>query len=95
MSTAPRPNPTASVEQNPKPVPAATIESLLIGDRDTAKLLGLGVRTLHRLRAGGEVPAPLKLGGRVLWRRLDIESFVELGCDMPRWKALQARRGGR
>ena len=37
----------------------------------------ISLRTLERWRSIGEGPAFLKLGGRVLYRREDIEAFEE------------------
>lgn len=57
--------PTESV---PAAVPAEP--ALLLAAPEAARLCGISPATWHRLRAAGKVgPAPIRLGGRVLWRR--------------------------
>jgi excisionase family DNA binding protein len=55
-----------------------------------AKLLGIGKATVWRLVAAGQLPPSVKLARRRLWRVADVESFVACGCDVERWRALQA-----
>lgn len=53
---------------------------LLVGRDDAAALVGVSVATWDRLTAAGKTPAPVKLGGRVLWRTSDLELWTDLGC---------------
>ncbi len=53
---------------------------LLIDVREAAELLGIGTRTVWRLHSGGRIPAPIRLGGAVRWRRAELLAFVEAGC---------------
>jgi predicted DNA-binding transcriptional regulator AlpA len=53
-----------------------------------------------RDHAAGCIPAPVKLGGRTLWRAEELRGWVAAGCPARRtWEALQAARsapkGGR
>lgn len=53
---------------------------LLVGRETAASLVALSVATWDRLTAAGKTPAPVKLGGRVLWRTSDLELWTNLGC---------------
>jgi excisionase family DNA binding protein len=60
------------------PEPAAT--PALLDVRAVAKLLGCSTRHVYRLSDGGQMPAPLKLGALVRWRRQAIEDWIAAGC---------------
>jgi predicted DNA-binding transcriptional regulator AlpA len=65
--------------------------ALLIPDTAAAALAGVSRATWHRLRAAGKIPAPVKLGRKVLWRRAEIESWIVASCpDLETWNAIQA-----
>ena len=53
---------------------------LLVSAEKLAQMLDISVRSLWRLRVGGKIPAPVRLGGSVRWRLSDIESWVAAGC---------------
>lgn len=44
--------------------------------REVAEHLGCGVSTVWRLTKQGEIPAPMKIGGMVRWRREEMERFT-------------------
>jgi predicted DNA-binding transcriptional regulator AlpA len=48
-----------------------------------ARFLGLSPSTLAKMRLSGNSPKFLKLGRRVLYRRIDLESWLEsrLACN--------------
>jgi excisionase family DNA binding protein len=73
----------------------AAVAPLLIDAVGVARLLGIGKATVWRLVAAGQLPPSLKLGRRRLWRMADLESFVACGCDVDRWRALNATEGRR
>jgi len=52
---------------------------LLLTDQQTAELIGISRRQVHRLRSTGDLPAPVQVPGcrMTRWRRADIEEFVE------------------
>ncbi len=53
-------------------------DRLLIGVNDVARILSLGVRTVWRLTARGELPQPVTIGGRLKrWERAAIETWVQ------------------
>jgi predicted DNA-binding transcriptional regulator AlpA len=65
---------------------------LLISDRAAAALAGVSRAHWHRLRAAGKVPAPVRLGRKVLWRRSELVTWIEAGCpDARTWQAMQAQ----
>ena len=49
---------------------------MLMTARETASALAVSVRTLWRLAATGEVPAPIQVGGSTRWVRKQIEAYV-------------------
>ena len=53
---------------------------------------GTRVRKWSKMRdnAAGRIPAPVKLGGRTLWRRKELLRWVKAGCpDRGAWDALE------
>ncbi len=68
-----------------------TLDALLIPDTAAAALAGVSRATWHRLRAAGKLPAAVKLGRTVRWRRDEIVAWIEAGCpDGRTWAAIQA-----
>ena len=61
-------------------IATATIEPLLLDAREAAGLCGVGRTHWLTMSAEGLVPMPLHLGRRVLWRRAELERWVEAGC---------------
>jgi predicted DNA-binding transcriptional regulator AlpA len=72
-------------------------EPLMVRATAAARLCGVSEATWHRLRAAHQTPAPLRLGGSILWRVSDLKLFVEWGCpNRKEFEArLQAERGRR
>ena len=62
----------------------------LLNREDTALFLAkIGVSTLDSYSAAGDVPAPIKLGGRVCWSRAELEAWCQYGCPhRTLWKKL-------
>lgn len=59
---------TAELKQLPAP--------LLVNSVEACQLLAISPATLRRYVAAGKVPAPLRVGGVVRFRRADLEAFV-------------------
>jgi predicted DNA-binding transcriptional regulator AlpA len=81
--------------ERPAPTAAAGEPPLLVGADRAASMCGISPASWYRLKAAGKTPAPVKLGGRVLYRSADLQLWVALGCP-PRKefeirKAAQAR----
>jgi predicted DNA-binding transcriptional regulator AlpA len=70
-------------------------EPLLVRAPEAAYLCGISEASWHRLSAAERTPAPVRLGGSVLWRVSDLKLFVEWGCpDRKEFEArIQAERG--
>ena len=55
--------------------------ALLVSADTGAKLLGIGRSHFYGLHSSGRLgPMPVKLGNRTLWRRKDLELWVDAGC---------------
>lgn len=59
---------------------AAAVEPLLLPAQEAAALCAVGEASWWRYQSAAKIPAPVKLGGRTLWRRADLELWIELGC---------------
>ncbi|CAN5218557.1 hypothetical protein BH11PLA2_BH11PLA2_02850 [soil metagenome] len=71
---------------------AMSVESpakLMLRRPEAAAACGKGTSTWDRLTAAGLTPAPVKLGGSVLWCSDELAAWVRHGCP-PRaeWAAL-------
>ena len=57
------------------------MDSLLLSAENAAKLLGIGRSHFYGLHSSGRLgPLPIKLGGRTLWNRKELEAWVESKC---------------
>ncbi len=65
----------------------------LLAVRQVAELLAVDRSTVWRMRAAGELPEPVRLGGpasrKVRWRADELAHWIATGCPRP------ARIGGR
>ena len=59
---------------------ASTEVALLVGRTGSARLSAVSPASWDRLTSAGKNPRPIKLGGRVVWRRSDLEAWIKLGC---------------
>jgi predicted DNA-binding transcriptional regulator AlpA len=57
-----------------------TIEPELLTTAQTAKLLGIGERSLWRHSRDGTAPASVSIGRAVRYRRSEILEWVAAGC---------------
>ena len=53
------------------------IEPRLLGKREVAVYLGISLSTVIRWHKSGELPAPIKLGKRILWDRHQLDLMIE------------------
>jgi predicted DNA-binding transcriptional regulator AlpA len=88
LTSAPNPAPA---EQSPAGAAAHSVPRFLLRRREAAAACGLSPATWDRLCAAGKTPAPLRLGGALVWRVAELASWVEAGCP-PRaeWEARRA-----
>lgn len=71
-------------------------EPLLLSVDDTARLLGLGRRTLYSLMNSGKICPSYRLGGRRCFRRDDLNRWVEMGMpSLERFQVLTGQGGRR
>ncbi len=66
---------------------------LVVDARRLAPLLCAGVRTVRTWDAAGKLPAPIRIGGRVVWRVDEIRAWLAAGApNRETWAALRAAR---
>jgi len=58
---------------------ASTVEPLLVGKAEAARLTGISARSIDRLVSCGKFLLPIRLGGRGLWDRLALEAGGRAG----------------
>ena len=63
---------------------------LVVDARRLAKFLCAGLRTIRSWDAAGKLPAPIHIGGKVVWRTAEIREWLAAGA--PRRDEWQARR---
>jgi excisionase family DNA binding protein len=61
----------------------------LMSAREVAEYLGISLRTVWRWNASAKLPAPMRHGRVVRWRRTEVEDFVttspgKRGTERPR-----------
>lgn len=67
---------------NPAPRDGALADLTLLNVRQMAELLGVHPRSVWRLAQMGEIPAPIRLGGRVVrWRLSDLRDRLDTQSD--------------
>lgn len=66
----------------------------LVADaRRLAALLAVGLRTVRTWDAAGKLPAPVRIGGRVVWRLDELRAWLDAGApDRETWAAIRAAR---
>ena len=66
----------------------------LVADaRRLAVMLCAGVRTVRTWDAAGKLPAPVRIGGRVVWRVDEIRAWLAAGApSRTEWEARRATR---
>jgi predicted DNA-binding transcriptional regulator AlpA len=82
------------VEPNSSMSSPAGFVALLVPAEEAGRLCGVSEATWWRLHAAAKVPAPVRLGGRTLWRRAELVAFCEAGCpDRRTWELLRSKGG--
>jgi predicted DNA-binding transcriptional regulator AlpA len=67
------------------------LSPLVVDARRLAKLLCCGLRTVRTWDAGGKLPGPIRIGGRVVWRVAEIRAWLVAGApDRETWAAIRA-----
>jgi excisionase family DNA binding protein len=60
--------------------PARDDLAALLDVRDVAARLNCSPRHVYRMADGGQMPAPVRLGALVRWRRQDLDAWLAGGC---------------
>ncbi len=60
--------------------PSASVDPLLLTALQAAALCGKSPRTWRSWHSAGWVPAPLRIGRSLLWRRDELIAWVAAGC---------------
>ena len=71
--------------------PSADAPAALLDVRTVAAELGCSQRHIYRLADAGRMPAPVKLGALVRWRRDELVSWIANGCPSCR---RDSKKGG-
>ncbi|MBM3984010.1 MAG: helix-turn-helix domain-containing protein [Planctomycetes bacterium] len=70
---------------------AVSAGALVVDAKGLAGLLGCGVRTIRTHDAAGKLPAPVRIGGRVVWRVSEIHDWLDADApDRATWDARRA-----
>jgi predicted DNA-binding transcriptional regulator AlpA len=78
------------------PDKSASPDTLLVGADVAGPMCGRSEASWWRDLAAKRIPAPIKLGGRTLWRVQELRDWVDAGCpDRRTWEALRRQKGGR
>jgi len=56
------------------------LSSLLLSTAETAKLLGVSIRTWYTWDQLGKIPKPVRIGRKLFWRRDEITAWIEAEC---------------
>ena len=57
---------------------------LLLNKIEVGETLSLSQSTIDRMTRENKLPAPIKIGGRVLWRYNDLKEWTERLVDEPK-----------
>lgn len=77
----------------PSPRRRRKLSPLVVDARRLARLLCCGVRSIRTWDAAGKLPAPIRIGGRFVWRLAEIRAWLAAGApDRETWAALVAAR---
>ena len=62
--------------------------ALLVSADTAATLLGISKRLFYSMHSSGKLgPLPIKFGSRSLWRRKELEAWVDGGCkERQQWE---------
>jgi len=75
------------------PLPTSAPDPLVADARSLAALLDVGLRTVRTWDSSGKLPAPVRIGGRVVWIIDDIRAWLAAGApDRTTWAAIRAAR---
>lgn len=83
---------SAANERTVGPEPRPSVCAELLDVKAVAALLGgCSIRHVYRLADAGRMPRPIKLGTLVRWRRSELISWLDSGCQPIRSEKATAR----
>jgi hypothetical protein len=69
---------------------------LTVDAKGLAELLGIGLRTVRALDAGGKLPRGLFLAARKVWRVAEVRAWLAAGApDRQTWEEIRRTGKGR
>ena len=67
-------------------------EPLLLDAKQAAAMLNIGRTHLYALHSSGQLPLPLRLGRRTLWRADELKKWVLAGCpSRQKWITMRGK----
>jgi len=85
--------PSESPIKGKKPKKGRKLPLLAVDAKRLALMLSCGVRTVRTHDAAGKLPAPIRVGGRVLWRVAEIRAWLDAGApDREAWESIRSAR---
>ena len=85
----------SSISNGDAPAHVPTIQAMLVPADVAGSMCARSEASWWRDHAAGRIPAPIKLGGRTLWRVQELRDWVEAGCPSRKnWETLKATRNG-
>ncbi len=77
----------------PDQISAPTPAPLVVDAKALAQMLGKSLRTIRKLDSSGILPAPIRIGGSVVWAIEEIRDWIAAGAPARKnWNALRATR---
>ncbi len=74
----------ASEEERDSPTRRALVnregESPLVDAKEAARLCSISESMLYKLNAAGKIPAPVRIGSLLRWKRRELLEWIEAGC---------------
>jgi predicted DNA-binding transcriptional regulator AlpA len=59
----------------------------LMSAAEFSETVSLSARSIWRLHSAGKLPAPVRIGGSVRWRRDEVLDWIAAGCpDRKTWE---------
>ncbi|MDR1745523.1 MAG: helix-turn-helix domain-containing protein [Planctomycetota bacterium] len=55
-------------------------ESALVDAKEAARLCCISESMLYKLNTAGKMPAPVRLGSLLRWKRRELLEWIEAGC---------------
>lgn len=84
-----------AVRRSVQPAEIPSCPPTLVNASEAARLCGIGRTTWYSLQAAGRVPAPIRLGRRVLWRIEELQDWIRAACPpLHQWKHLRQHKKG-